>query len=140
MMTQKALVTAVKADGTAEVALFRQSACETCSGRGVCGGARRSVTVANNTVGACVGDTVEVEARSGSVLAYAALVFLAPVLSALVLYCALSFLGEVVSVVGATVGFVSPFVFAKVFSARRGASFRPNITRVLRDIDETPPC
>lgn len=139
-MTQNALVTAINADGTAEVTLLRESACSSCSGRHVCGGARKAVTTASNTVGAQVGDTVEVEARSSGVLAYAALVFLAPVLLALVLYYALSFFDPIAATVGAVVGFIAPFAVARVLSSRYAVSARPCITKVLEHTSETPPC
>lgn len=79
-MTQTVRVTKLLEDGTAQVLHVRQSACSgdchKCSG---CGAAQESLTlVAQNPVGAGPGDLVVIEARTGPVLAAAAVLYLLP--------------------------------------------------------------
>ena len=90
-MKTKAIVTAV--DGRfATVETTRTSACEGChkasegEGCSVCslmGGEQKLSSKAYNPVGAKVGDTVMVESSSARMLWYAALVFLVPILFAI---------------------------------------------------------
>lgn len=91
-MKTLATVVEIENENTAIVSVARHAACDGChknaEGKGcsVCtllGGNREARARALNAVGASVGDTVEVESRTGRMLAYAALVFLLPVLLAL---------------------------------------------------------
>ena len=77
------------------VEVQRKSACEGChkmtsgEGCGVCsllGSDSRFTAKADNRIGACVGDRVEVQSATGRVLYYSALVFLVPVIVGVLLY------------------------------------------------------
>ena len=90
-MRTKAIVTAVQEDGVATVSVERRAACDGChknadgSGCSICtllGGNHCTEAKAKNTLGAAVGDIVEIESRSARMLGYAALVFLVPLLVA----------------------------------------------------------
>lgn len=101
-MEQRARVRQIHADGTAEVAVIRQSACSgdchKCSG---CGAAQETVLfVARNAVDAKCGDLVRVESESAPVLKAAAVLYLLP----LVLFIAGYILGAVLWQVGIWVG------------------------------------
>lgn len=130
-MKQKAIVTKVYENGTATVTVLRTSACSACSARHACGSAKKTESTVNNGLGAKVGDTVELEAPSQSVLGYSALVFLAPVLLAIVLYLPLSRFGEAYGILGAAVGFVLPFIAAFIISKVKADKVRPNVTAIL---------
>jgi positive regulator of sigma E activity len=92
-MITEAKVISVSADGRfALVENDRKSACEGChmstkdGGCSVCsltGADRRITTKAYNKIGARVGDTVAISTGTGRVLGYAWLVFLMPILFAL---------------------------------------------------------
>ena len=88
----KTLATVIETpeEGIAVIKVERQSACEGChrateeGGCSVCtllGGKNAAHARARNTVGAAVGDRVELESRTGRILSYAALVFLLPVIA-----------------------------------------------------------
>ncbi|MBQ8341428.1 MAG: SoxR reducing system RseC family protein [Clostridia bacterium] len=91
-MKTLATVVELEQENIATVSVARHAACDGChknadgTGCSVCtllGGNREARAKALNTAGAAVGDTVEVESRTGRMLAYAALLFLLPVLLAL---------------------------------------------------------
>ena len=130
-MKQKAIVKEAFENGTATVTVLRASACSACSARHACGSARKAESTVNNKIGAKVGDTVEIEAPSQSVIGYSALVFLAPVLLAIALYLPLSVLGEAYGIIGAAVGFVIPFVIAFFISKANADKVRPTVTAIL---------
>ena len=80
-------------NGTATVSVIRASACEGChqhaEGCAACsllGGDNRHTAKAANPIGAAAGDRVELEADDRRILAYAALVFLFPLVAALAAY------------------------------------------------------
>ena len=96
-MKTLATVVELQNEYTATVSVARQAACDGChknadgQGCSVCtllGGNREVRARARNSAEAVVGDTVEVESRTGRMLAYAALIFLLPVVMALVGYFA----------------------------------------------------
>lgn len=68
----------------ATVGVKRQTACDTC--RAQCGGhcdkASTVETVVKNTLGARVGDRVRLYSRTSTVLGYAALIFIVPIVMA----------------------------------------------------------
>ena len=79
-MTQLVKIKKLNPDGTAQVILIRQSACSgdchKCSG---CGAAQETLLLdARNPIGAKPGDLVSIEAKSGPVLAAAAIMYLLP--------------------------------------------------------------
>ncbi|MBR2459769.1 MAG: SoxR reducing system RseC family protein [Clostridia bacterium] len=137
-MKQNALVTETHENGTATVTVLRQSACSACSARHACGSAKKTVSTVNNPLEAKPGDTVEIEVPSDSVIKYAALVFLAPVLLALALYLPLSAISEPVGVIGALAGFVIPFIAAYFISKANADKVRPTVTAILGDTDAGP--
>lgn len=96
-MKTLATVVEIENEYTATVSVARHAACDGChknadgTGCSVCtllGGNREARARALNTAGAAVGDTVEVESRTGRMLLYAALVFLLPVVLCLAGYFA----------------------------------------------------
>lgn len=111
----------------ATVQTERTSACEGChkaageKGCSVCslmGSDRKISARAQNTVGAQVGDRVVIESRTGRMLWYAALVFVLPLVIALVLYA----LAGAWSVTGgwrvlcALIGFAGTFLCLAIYS------------------------
>jgi len=88
-MNQKAIVTEVKGK-YATVEVTRSSACDGChkgaeGGCAACslmGGNNKMRTLAHNSAGASVGDTVNIEASSVRTVVYAVLVFILPIILA----------------------------------------------------------
>lgn len=79
-MQQRVKVLSCGADGTAQVAYLRQSACSgdchKCSG---CGAVQQTMIVtARNPIGAQPGDLVTIESETGPVLTAAAVLYLLP--------------------------------------------------------------
>ena len=127
-MRTEAVVIAVE-NNTATVKLNRKSACDGChksvEGKGcsVCslmGADREFTSVAQNNVGAAVGDRVEVETASGRVLLYAALVFLLPILVALICFGIASAFVEPLQwrLLSALLGFLLSFLGVWIYSER----------------------
>ncbi|MBQ8357248.1 MAG: SoxR reducing system RseC family protein [Clostridia bacterium] len=94
-MKTRAIVTEIIDQNIAVVSVERRAACDGChkaaDGKGcsICtllGGKNETRARALNRIGAAVGDTVELESRSGRILGYAALVFLLPVVLAMAGY------------------------------------------------------
>lgn len=120
MMKTKATVIAVDRD-RATVESERVSACEGChkstegEGCSVCslmGPNRKIQTQAYNPLGAKVGDEVMIESATGRLLGYAALVFLLPLVMALIFYgfaTALKF-SDVWQIACAGIGFAVSFI------------------------------
>ena len=101
-MTQKVVVRAVNADGTAQVLHLRQSACSgdchKCSG---CGAAQEALMLtAGNPIGARPGDSVIIESETGPVLTGAAVLYMLPLVLFFVGYA----LGAVLWQMGGLVG------------------------------------
>ena len=125
--------------GTAKVSVLRKEACASCSGRYFCGSSKKMVSKVSDPIGVSVGDTVEVEARSGAMLGYAALLFVAPIILAAVLYFALERMGGVWQIAGAIVGFILPYLAALVIEKKTAFSL-PVITRVeAQNVTEKAP-
>lgn len=125
-MRTVATVSELLSKKVALVCVERRAACDGChratddKGCSVCtllGGNAKTVARARNTVGAAVGDRVEVEARTARVLAYAAMVFLLPIVLLLVGYfVGQQLLGEQAALVLAGVGFLLSFLFLYFYS------------------------
>ncbi len=86
----------LKIDGEfATVGVKRNTACDTC--RANCGGhcdkASTVETVVKNTLNAQVGDRVRLYSRTSTVLTYALLVFIVPIIAAMLGYFIPDFLG-----------------------------------------------
>ncbi len=101
-MEQRVKVLTAEPDGTAKVLCVRQSACSgdchKCSG---CGAAPQSlILTVQNPLGAVPGQIVTVSARTGPVLAAAAVLYLVP----LVMFFAGYLAGALLSLPGALVG------------------------------------
>ena len=137
-MKQQAVITEIKNDTIATVTVLRKSACSACSARHACGSAKKTVSTVNNKIGAKVGDTVEIEVPSENVLGYSALVFLAPVFLALILYLILSPKGETYGIIGAVSGFVLPFIIAFFVSKANAEKVRPTVTAILEGTHAEP--
>ena len=95
-MVQKAIVKRILSPGVAEVSLMRQlecglscKSCEGCPQKPV----DEITALADNPVGAKVGDVVEVEANAGSSIGIAALVYLLPCVTLILGYLAGSLFG-----------------------------------------------
>ena len=144
-MRQKAVVVAVK-DSVATVEVLRSTMCEGCEkskdgGACACGallGATRSMRAdAENPVGASDGDTVEVETDSRTVLGSAALVFLLPVVLALVFYLIAESLtaSETIPLIAAGAGFVLSVVPTVIVDRSRRGRPQLAVVGVLRRND-----
>jgi len=133
-MQQRAVV--VETDGkVAVIEVSRTSMCEGChklSGDGGCGGhceitglvagnGKTMTARAQNSIGAVVGDKVEVESDSGRVIWYAALVFILPIIVCGLFY----YIGNVLfsamlpAVLSAVVGFALSFYCIAVFDKKK---------------------
>ena len=104
-MTQKVRVKRVNPDGTARVIHVRRSACSgdchKCSG---CGAQQETLELtARNPIGACPGDLVIMEAKTGPVLRAAAVLYVLP----LVLFFLGYGLGQALWSLGGLVGCLS---------------------------------
>lgn len=135
-MKQTATVIEVK-DDTAVVEVIRQAACEGCKMSGACHSCGKTVTATvKNKLGALPGDTVEVEAPSGTILKYAVIVFVLPVVAALLSYyiAAAILTDEVIPYLAALVAFLLSFAVIYFYSNSRAAEdSRMEITRMIQD-------
>ena len=127
------------AGNEAVVSVLREEACGSCAGRRFCGNAAKLELRVKNKLGDRKGDTVIIEAPSGVLLEYTALLFLAPVLLAVVLYFVFVSVNEVLSYFLAGAGFVLPY-FAAFFIEKRTRVAVPVIIEVLAPVTEYPPC
>lgn len=127
-MRTEAVVIAVE-DRVATIKLNRKSACEGChkseDGKGcsVCsllGADREFTATAKNPIGARVGDRVEVETESSRVLFYAALVFLLPLLCALLFWGIATIFTDQMhwKLLTALLGFIASFAGVWFYSER----------------------
>lgn len=78
-MRQIARVIALHPDGTAELAVKRDTACGDCASCGGCAAGTVRVTV-ENSLHAAIGDAVTIETATSAVLAIASLVYLLPLM------------------------------------------------------------
>lgn len=124
----------------AVVAILRQEACSHCAGRVVCGGGKVTTVTVKNDIGASAGDTVVIESPSESVLGYAALVFLAPVLLAVLVYLAFSQISKAVAIAGSVLGFMLPYAVAFVIDRKKREERMPRITEILQTQDDITSC
>ncbi len=138
-MKHKAIVLKTEGD-TAEVSVLREEACAHCAGRVVCGTAKTVTVRVKNPICAVAGDTVIIERPSERVLGYSALVFLAPVVLAAVLYFSLSKINEPIGIAGAIFGFVLPYVVAAVIDRRGREKRLPVITETVVCDDKITEC
>lgn len=138
-MKHKAIV--LKTEGEkAQVSVLREEACAHCAGRIVCGTAKRLTVSVKNPLGAKEGDTVVIERPSERVLGYSALVFLAPVLLAVVLYLIFSQISELAGGISAAIGFVLPFIAAVIIDRHGREDRLPVITEVVPCGEDSATC
>lgn len=118
-MDQLVQVREVYDNGTAQVICIRESACSgdchKCSG---CGAAKEAILLtADNPIGACVGDLVNLQSETGPVLKAAVVLYMMP----LALFFAGYAIGAVLSISGAITGslaFVLSIVFIVLYDRR----------------------
>ncbi len=137
-MKQKATVLEIQGTN-AFVSVRRSSMCEGCEKNGGCSGscaagellgANKSMTaLAQNGVGARAGDTVELESESTTVLGYAALVFLLPILLCAAAYGIASAFGagEGVRWISAAGGFAAAFILILLIDRLKKKNGKPDI-------------
>lgn len=86
-MTQSALVKRIIDENTAEVAVKREGACVgNCASCGGCAHQGVIITTAKNPLRAAVGDRVTLQSQTSKILGAAALIYLLPLVFALVAY------------------------------------------------------
>ena len=114
-MEQIAMVRTVRADGMAQVAVQRETACGAAHSCADCAGCEKMMTRTENTVlayndaGAHPGDVVKVRSENGNFFKTAAIVYLLPLVLAVAFYIAAtaaSLGGEGLRALCAGVGFV----------------------------------
>lgn len=136
-MTQNAVVTKLTGDGWAEIEVHRVSACgHDCS---QCGGGCAELTrtgpvtvLACNPVGAQPGDRVVVESSSKSILGFAALVYLLPLVLFFAGYFAARALGaEESAAIAAGGGCFALSLVIAVFADRRAAKRRGELFSIV---------
>ena len=111
-MKQLAIVEAVNGN-IAKIKVKRESACSGCKSEDFCGNCMKVVTAdAINNIGANVGDTVNIESESKTILKYAVCTFVLPIITALLAYTVTAYLfsSEVVSNISMTAGFIIPLI------------------------------
>ncbi len=143
-MKQKAVVRSVSGS-YAVVEVSRSSMCDGCTNQncethtcaaGAMFGSAKTMTVrVRNSLGAAVGDTVWVESADTTVLGYAALVFLMPILVCAILYAAADaiFTAEWIPYAAAAAGFAGAFTVLG-FLERKKKKGEPEIviTEILK--------
>ncbi len=115
-MVQSGLVVSEN-DGKINVRVMRQSACEGCKQKAFCGGGcgethEKPIFIeVKNTLGAAVGDRVELYSENRFVLGTTFLIFILPLLLSFVVYALLSqkSASETTCLLGAAAGFLVPF-------------------------------
>ena len=136
-MTQNALVIALIDENRAKVRVERMSACgHDCSTCEDCGLQAAPIeAIAQNSVGAQVGDTVQVQSSSKAVLHLASVTYLLPVVLFFLAFFLLKAIGisESFCAVAAVVGFVCG-LFGAVLGNRKG-QIDTKITRVIERVN-----
>ncbi len=121
-MLQTAIVIAISDNSIAQVSVKRASACgHDCTSCGACGIMDKPLIVeVENSIGAKLGDTVEIESESKKILYLASVVYLLPLLMFFVLYLLFfSFTkSDILSLLIGGVGFVLGIVFAIITNHR----------------------
>lgn len=130
-MSQNAIIKKIVSDNVAEIALLRQMDCKNCDN---CNGCSQKpgtelLALASNSIGAKIGDVVEVESIAGSSIGIAVIVYVLPCVFLLLGYFlgqALGF-GEMTSVgigaLGILVGFVPALLLNRFIATRKDPEF-----------------
>lgn len=135
-MRQRAKVIALLDNGEAQVSIKRESACgHDCTSCGACGAQAKPI-VANvkNTIGAKVGDTVDIESKTSRVLGLACVVYIVPLIMFFTFYALADyfFKSEKIAILGALFGLVCGVVVAVPVNKRESKKQTPcNIVRVI---------
>jgi Positive regulator of sigma E activity len=149
-MIQRGVVVGVRNENGHSIAMVeasRKSACDGCAKKSCDGGdckmsdlveassSKKMTASAENSVGAKVGDIVEIETDSKVVLKYAAIVFLFPVIAAFAFFYIAGkiFSAESVPYIAALLGFAASFVVI-YFTAEKKTKKKLDI-RVVRVIN-----
>ena len=147
-MRQKATVIETLDGGTARVRVLRSSMCEGCENRSdgkscacsaLLGGAKEMIVEVQNSLTARAGDDVEIETETSAVLGYAAVVFLLPIVGALVFYCiaGMLFVSSEAVWIAALIGFILSFLPAVLLDRiNRNKQPRIRIVSVCRHDNE----
>lgn len=130
-MSQNAMIKRIISDEVAEVSLMRQMNCKNCANCGTCTQRPGSelLAMASNTIGAKVGDMVEVESSAGSSIGIAVLVYVLPCVFLILGYFLGQALGlsEAASVgvggLGIVVGFIPAFVVNRILTKSKKPEF-----------------
>lgn len=128
-MTQKAIVISTD-EKFATVSVMKKSACASCSGRHVCISSKPVTTQAKNFANAKVGDSVEIYAPDNHVLAYSALVFLAPVALSFILYFSISQINQIAAIIFGIIGFALPLVIGAITGSKLKEKLLPEIVAI----------
>ena len=128
-MKQTVRITAIPGPGLAEVFLLRQSACSgdchSCNG---CGAVREQLfVIAENPIGASVGDMVIVETETKTVMKAAMLVYLVPLIlffTGYLLGVAIQFLPGMLGVLGLILGAMPAFLLNRKLERKNERTFR----------------
>jgi|GEM_PF-731016 len=151
-MIQRAVVVGLKNENGLNIAVVetsRKSACDGCVNKDCADGAggnckmsglvesssKKVTAAAENSIGAKVGDTVELETESKVVLRYAAIVFLFPIVAAFAFFylANIIFTAESVPYIAAFIGFTAAFVV--IYFASEKKSKKKLDIRVIRVCD-----
>ena len=142
-MEQIAMVRAVRPDGMAQVAVQRETACGAAHSCADCAGCEKMMTRTENTVlayndaGAHLGDMVKVRSENANFFKTAAIVYLLPLVLAVVFYIAAtaaSLGGEGLRALCAGVGFVIGVLLAVVWDRhmKKVSGLRFHIVEIKR--------
>ena len=117
---------------TAKVRIQRDSACGNCH---KCDEGKAKEIVALNRVGGVVGDTVEIEMESSTVLGAAALVYIIPLFLFIIAYFAVEavFKTEWSGIVGGFVVMVIAYVAIAAFNKKNKEKFNLTIEKVITE-------
>lgn len=130
-MSQNAIVKRIISPEVAEVQLMRQMDCKNCSNCDVCTQKPGTELLANaaNTIGAQVGDMVEVESVAGSSIGIALIVYVVPCIFLFLGY----FLGQAIGLtemasvgvgaIGIVIGFLPAIMLNRVITKRNKPAF-----------------
>ena len=121
----------------AQVSVIRTSACDGCHSKDFClSCSKKEMTVSvSNDIGAVPGDTVELYSPTGRVLGYAALVFVLPVVLAILGYIGAYYIfGEGSAVFGSLAAFAVTFaVIGAVFNTEWAKKkTRMHISKIIK--------
>ncbi len=134
----KQIAVVVKKNGErAVVETSRKTACDNCERKscdggceitGLIGSNKKMTAAAIDDIGAEVGDTVEIESKSSTVIGYAAVVFIFPIVAAMIFYGLGMLISQSLTVhfVSSLIGFIASFAVI-YFTLEKHAKKNPSI-------------